>query len=99
MTDASVRSAGYALMIEDNPENPIKEENLRACRVWIKNFLHRTTKDVDVLERILGNVHGIPRVCTHFVGSNKTSNRSDGQQIGHAIHAEKSYSTIFVERM
>ena len=33
MTDTSFRSAAYALMIEDNPENPIKDEDLRACCV------------------------------------------------------------------
>ena len=60
-TDASFRSAGYALMTEDNPDkkNPIKEEDIRTCRVWINNFLATTTKDVDLLKRILGNLHGI----------------------------------------
>ena len=59
----------------------------------------RTTKDVDLLKRILGNLHGIPRVRTHFLESNKTNNRSDGKEIGHAIHPDKRYSTKFVERM
>ena len=77
----------------------MKEEDLRACRVWIKKYLPRTTKDVDLLERILGNLHGISSVCTHFVGSNKTNNRSDGQQISHTILSDESYSPMFVERM
>ena len=40
MTDASFRSAGYALMIEDNPDQKIqfRKENVRTCRVWIKIF-------------------------------------------------------------
>ena len=38
---------------------PIKEEDLRACRVWIKNLFHRTTENDDLLERIVGNVYGI----------------------------------------
>ena len=48
MTEASFKSAGYALMIEDNPDqkNPIKREDLRTCCVWIKNFFARATEDV-----------------------------------------------------
>ena len=44
MTDASFRSAGYALMIEDNPDqkNPIKKENVCTSRVWIKSLFPRT---------------------------------------------------------
>ena len=38
----------------------MKEENLRACPVWIKNPLACTTENVDLLKRILGNLHGIP---------------------------------------
>ena len=80
MTDASFQSAGIALMIEGNPDqkNPIKKKDLCTCRVCIKNFLLRTIKDVDLLESILGNPHGISWTCTHFVGSNKANNPSDG---------------------
>ena len=41
MTDASFRSAGYALMIEDNPgsENTVKAENKCPRGIWLKNFL------------------------------------------------------------
>ena len=80
-------------------EDPMKREDLCAGRVWIKNLPPRTTKNVSLLERILGNLHGISWVCTLFVGSNKTNNCSGGQKISHTIFADKSYSTIFVERM
>ena len=103
MTHASFRSAGYALMIEDNPDqnqkNPIEEKDLRTCRVWIKNFLASTTEDVDLLKRIFGNLHGIPRICTHLIGSNETNSRLDGQQTRHTILPNQSHSTIFVEHM
>ena len=49
-------------MIEDKKsrsKNPIKEEDLRACRVWIKNLLACTTEDIDLLKSILGILHGI----------------------------------------
>ena len=98
MTDASFRSAGYALMIEDNPDQKI-QSNRKTCRVWIKNLLASTTKDVDLLRRIFSNLLGILRICTHPMGSNETNNRLDGQQIRHTILPNQSHSTVFVERM
>ena len=61
MTDASFRSAGYALMIEDNPnqKNPIKKENVHICRIWIKRFFPSTAQDVNFLEKSSGNIHGV----------------------------------------
>ena len=46
MTDASCRSVGYALMIEDNTDkkNTVKAENIRPRGVWLKKFLHRATQ-------------------------------------------------------
>ena len=100
MTDASFRSAGYALMIENNPDQKISSKrDLRAYHVWIKNFLACTTEDVHLLKRILGNLHGFPRFCTHLMESNETNNQFDGQQIRHTILPDQSHSTIFVERM
>ena len=102
MTDASFRSAGYAPMIEDNPNQKIQsinEENLRTCRLWVKNFFACTTEDVDLLKRVPGNLHGIPRVLTHPVGNNKTNNCLDRQQICHTILPDQGHSTILVERM
>ena len=74
-------------------------EDLRTCRIWIKNFLASTTEDVDLRKRILGNIHDIPRIFTHLVGSNETNNRPDGQQTRHTILPDQSHSTIFLERM
>ena len=47
----------------------------------MKNILPRTTKDVDLLDRILGNLLGVPRICTHFVGSNKTNKLTDSKSV------------------
>ena len=101
MTDASFRSAGYALMIEDNPNQRIqsKRKILRTCRLWVKNFFACTTEDVDLLKRVPGNFHGIPRVCTHPLGNNETNNCLDRQQICHTILPDQGHSTILVERM
>ena len=43
----------------------------------LKKFLPSTTENVDLLKRILGNLHGIPRICTHLVGSNETNDCFD----------------------
>ena len=45
MTDASFRSAGYALRIEDNPDqkNRVKAENVCPRGIWLKNLLPCTT--------------------------------------------------------
>ena len=61
MTDASFRSAGYALMIEDNPDQKktVKAENVCPRGIWLKNFLPCTTQDVHILKRIFGNLYGI----------------------------------------
>ena len=61
LNEASFRSAGYALMIEDNPDqkDPSKNENVCTSRVWIKSCFPRTAKDVNLLERVFGNLHGI----------------------------------------
>ena len=77
--------------MQSRSENPIKEEDLRACRVWIKNFLARTIGNVGILKKILGDLHGISRICTHFLGSIKADNRSDRQQIGHTLLSDKSF--------
>ena len=81
MTDASFRSAGYALMIEDNPDLKIqsKRKTYAPRGNRLKNFLPCTTEDVHLLKRIFGNLHGIPRVCTHIVGSNETNDCFDRQ--------------------
>ena len=61
MTDASFTSAGYALMIEDNPDQKktVKAEHVRPRAAWLKNFLPHATPNVHILKRIFGNLHGI----------------------------------------
>ena len=43
MTDASFRSAGYALMIEDDPsaENKLKTQNICTYCIWFNDFIPR----------------------------------------------------------
>ena len=61
MTNASFRNAGYALLIEDNPDQKIqsKRKTYAPCGLWLKNFLPCTTKDVYILKRIFGKLYGL----------------------------------------
>ena len=60
MTDASVRSAGYALMIEDNQDPKIQSKRKTyAPVVFGSKVFPRTVKDVNLLERISANLHDI----------------------------------------
>ena len=60
MTDASFESAGYALLIEDNPDQNIQSKRKTYAPVAFgsKVFL-RTTKDVNLLKRFSGNLQAI----------------------------------------
>ena len=99
-TDASFRSADYALMIEDNPDQMIhsKRKTYAPLAIETKNLLPRTVKNAHFFAGLPGDLHGISRVYAHFVGSIKTDERLNGQQISHPFLPNKSYSTIFVER-
>ena len=100
MTDASFRSSGYALMVEDNPNQKSNQRGKLTHQSTLgQNFFACTTEDVDLLKRVPGNLHGIPRVCTHPVGNNEINNCLDRQQICHTILPDQGHSTIFVERM
>ena len=81
MTDASFRSAGYALMIEDNPDQKIqsKRKTYASMAFGSKIFSPAQPKNVYKFQRISGNIHGIPRICTHFLGSNKANDCLDRQ--------------------
>ena len=62
MTDASFRSAGYALMIEVVPDKKIQSERKTFAPVAFgsKVFSHgRPTQDVNLLKRIFGNLNDI----------------------------------------
>ena len=74
MTDASFRSAGYALMIEDDPQQKInsKRKTFAPIAFGSKDILPCTTQNVNLFKTIFGNIFGICRVCTHFMGSNNT---------------------------
>ena len=57
LTDASFRNAGYALMMEDNPDQKIQSKrNFPACRIRPKTLFTRSTKNVDLLEMIFDNL-------------------------------------------
>ena len=63
----------------------MRNGKVRSRGVWKENLFPCATQTVHLLERNFVKLHGIPRVGTHFVGNNKTFNRSDRLQINHAI--------------
>ena len=101
MTDASFRSAVYALMIEDNLHKKIqsKRKTYAPLAIQIKNRLPSATQSVHLLKGFSGILHGILRVSTHFARSNKTYNHPDRQQSGYASFPDQSSSNSTVECM
>ena len=94
MTDACFRSAGYALMIEDNPDQKIQSKRKTYAPVA---FGSRSFSPA--LERIFGKLHDISRVCTGSVGSNKANNFVDKLQVRYTFFPNKGSSTSTLECM
>ena len=67
-TNASFRSAGYALMVEDNPYQKLQSMS-KLTRLSCSGQKSRTTKNAKLLETLLGDLYGISRVCVRLVGS------------------------------
>ena len=100
MTDASFGSAGYALMIEDTPDRKLHSKR-KTYAPWrlAQSSLPCTTQDVHILKRIFGNLHGIFRVCTYSVGSNKANNSLNRQQVRHPFFPNKGNPATTLEGM
>ena len=80
ITDASFRSAGYALMVEDNLDHKIQSKRKTYAPVAFgsKIFSPRTTKDVDLLEEFLAIYMAFFEFANILWEAKKTGNRSDG---------------------
>ena len=100
MTDASFRASGYALMIEgENDKKLNSKKNFYACSIWIKSIFTSTTEDVNLLQRISGNLPRVLGIQPHIVGNNHTNPRNDRQQISNKVFPNKSDSTHTMECM
>ena len=78
MTNASSRSAGYAFVIEDNPDQKIQSKRKTFAPVALdQKIFPRTAQNVNLLKRNFGNLHAIS--CTHPLGSIKTDDCLNGQ--------------------
>ena len=65
-------------MIEDNPDQKIQSKRKTYAPVAFGSKIFSPAQgDVDLLKRILGNLHGIPRICTLIVGNNETNDCFD----------------------
>ena len=65
----------------------------------IKIVLPRTDRNVNLLERLLGNIDGNSTTCTQFVGSIKNYNCFNRQQISYSFLPDQSFSNVPVERI
>ena len=100
MTDASIRASGYALMIEEENDRKLNsKKNHRPSRIWLESVLTSPTKNVHLMQRILGNLSCLPRYQSHPMGNNPTDPSDDRQQISNKIFSKKSDSNHTMERM
>ena len=61
MTDASFQAAGYAVLIEDDlnqPEVHLNTQNLRSHSLWLKNIITIPNQNVHLRKRIFSPLHG-----------------------------------------
>ena len=79
-TDASFRSAGYALMIEDNPDQKIQSKRKTYAPVaFASNVFSPGQLKMSVYSKdFFGYLHGFFWVSTHSVGSIKTDECLNG---------------------
>ena len=100
MTDVSFRSARYALMIEDNPDQEIQSKRKTYAPVAFGSKIFSPARlKMSILSKEFGNLYGISRVCTLFVGSNKANKCLNRQQVSHPLFPNKSNPTSTLECM
>ena len=77
-TDSSFRSAGYALLIENNPDQKIQPKRKTYAPMAFGSKISSPAQlNGNKLKRFFGNLRGSSWVCTHSLGSNKANNCSD----------------------
>ena len=99
--DASFRSAGYTLMIEDNPDQKKNSQRGKRTPPWhfAQNFSPSCNSKVHMFKRIFANLYDISWFSTHSVGSNKANHCPDKQQFRHPLLPNKGNPTSTVECM
>ena len=98
ITDSSFRSAGNALMIEDNPDQKYSQSGKRMPpRHLAQNFSALHNLKCPYTQKNFWQC--IWHLCTHFVGSNKANNCLDRQQVSHPLFPNKGNPTSTLECM
>ena len=72
VTDASFRSAGYALMMADNSDHKIHSKWKMYAPMAIEKFLPCATQNIHLLEQKFSNTQINSSVFTHSMGNNKS---------------------------
>ena len=79
MTDASFRSAGYAVVIEDKPYQKIQSKRKTfAPAAFGSNIFRHSTEKGSLFEKKIGDLGGHSRVHPYFVRSIRTSDCLNG---------------------
>ena len=76
MSDASFTAAGYAIMIEDDPNQKLQSRR-KTCThsVWFKNLQPNADEIVNLYKRIPFYIFCIRRIWTPYVGKQIPSHR------------------------
>ena len=79
MTDASFQAAGYAVLIEDDPNQKYTSTRRTYAPIAYRfeNILTIPNQNVHLRERILSHLHGLQRVWTYILVCHQTSNFHD----------------------
>ena len=78
MTDASFRALGYALIIEEDHDKKLNsKKNVGSRSIRIKSVITSSTENVNLLQRISGNLPCFPRIQPCLVGNTPTNSRDD----------------------
>ena len=101
MTDASFRSAGYAFLIEDNPDQKTqpKRKTYAPAAFGSKVFSPAQLKISIYSKEFLAIYMAFLEFAHILWGNIKTDDCLDGQQISYPVLPDKRHSTIPLERM
>ena len=61
----------------ERQKTQFQKENFCACSIWIKSIFTSATEDVNLLQRISGDLQRIFRIQPHIVGNNPTNSCND----------------------
>ena len=77
----------------------IDQEDVCTSGLWLQNFLPFTIENVNLRQRLFGNLLCIHGVQPHTVGLLQANNCLNRQQINHQVFSNQNDSTFPLERL